>query len=89
MDLDTNQTVNGVKQFNNGLRTSQDPTGHYLIIKDGCLYWVANLNGTYTEGDFRLILKPDTNKMTFERFTIGAWRKAIPDGCVSDGTVRD
>ena len=80
VDLNSNQSISGRKDFLGGLTSSAGPTGHIPLIQDGYIYFVRNTNQV-ADGDFRLGVSSLSGLFCLQQLTSGLWSNVCLDGC--------
>ena len=80
VDLNSNQSISGRKDFLGGLTSSAGPTGHIPLIQDGYIYFVRDPNQV-ADGDFRLGVSSLSGLFCLQRLMSGIWSNVCLDGC--------
>ncbi len=86
VDLNSNQSISGRKDFLGGLTSSAGPTGHIPLIQDGYIYFVRNTNQV-ADGDFRLGVSSLSGLFCLQQLTSGLWSNVCLDGCTGSTTT--
>ena len=84
VDLNSNQSISGRKDFLGGLTSSAGPTGHIPLIQDGYIYFVRDPNQV-ADGDFRLGVSSLSGLFCLQQLMSDLWSNVCLDGCT--GTI--
>jgi hypothetical protein len=85
VDLNSNQSITGRKDFQGGLTSSGGPTGHIPLMQDGYLYFVRDPNQV-ADGDFRFGVSSLSGLFCLQQLSSGMWTNICLDGCASSTT---
>jgi hypothetical protein len=80
VDLNSNQSISGRKDFLGGLTSSAGPTGHIPLIQDGYIYFVRDPNQV-ADGDFRLGVSSLSGLFCLQQLMSDLWSNVCLDGC--------